>query len=256
VSRPALLRATEREVLVFRRLWRGSVSISFVQPVLFLGALGFGLGELVEENQGDVDGVTYLAFIVPGLMGASAMLVGGAEALWPLMGRLKWLGSYVAMVNTPISAADAYGGWLVWIAIRTSIAAAAFLVVGAVVGGVPSPWGVLAVPAVVLCALAFAAPIGAFTASQENDFRFPIIMRLGLIPLFLFSGTFFPVEQLPDAIEPLVWLSPLWHGVELARSATTADPTLLAPVHVALLAGLVALGARLGAAAFTRRLTP
>lgn len=256
MSRPALLRATEREVVVFRRLWRGSVSIAFVQPVLFLGAIGFGLGGLVEENQGDVDGVAYLAFIVPGLMAASAMLVGGGEALWALMGRLKWMGSYLAMVNTPISAADAYRGWLVWIALRTSIAASAFLVVGAVAGGIPSPWGVLAVPAVVLCAVAFAAPIGAFTAVQDNDFRFPIIMRLGLVPLFLFSGTFFPVAQLPDGIEPLVWLSPLWHGVELARSATTADPTWLVLPHLAALIGLVALGARWGARAFTRRLTP
>lgn len=243
-------------MLVFRRLWRGSVSIAFVQPLLFLGAIGFGLGGLVEENRGDVAGLAYLDFLVPGLMGASAMLVAGGEALWPLMGRLKWMGSYLAMINTPISAADAYRGWLVWIGLRTSIAAGAFLVIGAVAGGVPSPWGVLAVPAVVLCAVAFAAPIGAFTAVQENDFRFPIIMRLGLVPLFLFSGTFFPVEQLPDGIRPLVWLSPLWHGVELARSATTADASWVAVVHVGALCALLAAGAHLGARAFTRRLTP
>ena len=254
MSRPGLLRAAEREVHVFRRLWRGSVGFSFVQPVLFLAAMGLGLGGLVDDNQGEVDGVDYLAFIAPGLMAASAMLVAANEALWSLMGRLKWIGSYQAMVNSPVSASDAYGGWLVWIALRTSLAATAFLLVAVAFGGIPSWWALLAVPAAVLCALAFAAPIGAFTATQETDFRFPIIMRLGVVPLFLFSGTFFPVTQLPDGLEPLVWLSPLWHGVELVRGATTGDLPAAAPLHVGLLVALVGAGARWGTAAFTRRL--
>ena len=257
MSRPPLLRAAEREVHVFRRLWRGSVSFAFVQPVLFLAAMGLGLGGLVEENSGDVDGVRYLAFVAPGLMAASAMLVAAGEALWPLMGRLKWMGSYKAMVATPVTAADAFGGWVVWIALRTTIAACSFLVVAAVLGGVPSPWAALAVPASVLCALAFAAPIGAFTATQETDFRFPLLMRLGIMPLFLFSGTFFPVEQLPDRLEPVAWLSPLWHGVELTRAATTGRLDGDAVVaHVAVLAALVAIGWHWGTRAFTRRLTP
>ncbi len=198
MPRPATLRAAEREVRVFQRLWRGSVSFSLVQPVLFLAAMGLGLGDLVDQNQGDVDGVPYLTFIAPGLLAASAMLVGGTEALWPLMGRLKWLGSYKAMVATPITPGDAFGGWMLWIALRTAIAAAAFLLVAAVLGAVPSAWGILAVPAAVLCGAAFAAPIGAYTATQETDLKFPVMVRLGLIPLFLFSGTFFPVEELPE----------------------------------------------------------
>ena len=163
MARPATLRAAEREVRVFQRLWRGSVSFSLVQPVLFLAAMGLGLGDLVDQNQGDVDGVPYLTFIAPGLLAASAMQVGGTEALWPLMGRLKWLGSYKAMVATPITPGDAFGGWMLWIGLRTAIAAAAFLLVAAVLGAVPSAWGILAVPAAVLCGAAFAAPIGAFT---------------------------------------------------------------------------------------------
>ena len=257
MGRSPMLRVAEREVHVFRRLWRGSVGFAFLQPLLFLGAMGIGLGGLVEESTGDVDGVRYLAFIAPGLMAASAMLVAGGDALWPLMGRLKWMGSYVAMVSTPVSASEAFGGWLIWIAVRTSLSTVAFLVAASILGGVLSMWALLAVPAAVLTGLAFAAPIGAFTATQETDFRFPLLMRLGIMPLFLFSGTFFPTEQLPDALEVAVWLSPLWHGVELCRGATTGDLDVgAAAIHVAVLISLIAAGSELGARAFRKRLTP
>ncbi len=252
-----MLRAAEREVHVFRRLWRGSVGFAFLQPLLFLAAMGLGLGGLVERNTGDVGGVPYLAFVTPGLMAASAMLVAGGEALWPLMGRLKWIGSYVAMVSTPVSASDAFRGWLIWIALRSSLSATAFLIAATALGGVISLWGVLALPAAVLSALAFAAPLGAFTAAQETDFRFPLIMRLGIMPLFLFSGTFFPTAQLPDAVEPVVWLSPLWHGIELCRGATTGDINLaLSGVHVLVLVAIITAGIWLGGRTFERRLTP
>lgn len=258
MTTPPMLRVAEREIHVFSRLWRGSVGFAFLQPLLFLAAMGLGLGGLVERNAGAVGGVSYLGFVTPGLMAASAMLVSGGEGLWPLMGRLKWVGSYVAMIATPISASQAFYGWLVWVAVRSALAAVTFLIAAAALGGVLSVWGVVAIPAAVLTALAFAAPIGAFTATQETDFRFPILMRLGLMPLFLFSGTFFPVEQLPDAVELLVWLSPLWHGVELCRAATTgiADSPFLLLVHVAVLVALLAAGARLGGLTFRRRLTP
>jgi len=259
VARSTVLRVTEREVQVFRRLWRGTLGFALVQPVLYLGAIGLGLGGIIDENRGDVDGLPYLAFVAPGLLAASAMMVGGGEGLWPLQGRLKWMGSYKAMVATPITPSDAFRGWLIWIAVRTTLAAGAFLLVAALVGGVRSGWGVLAVPAAVLCAVAFAAPVGAFSASQPNDATFPLVMRLGVIPLFLFSGTFFPVEQLPDAAEPLVWLSPLWHGVELARAATTgrlAGGWVELVVHVAVLVGVLAAATVAGSRAFTRRLAP
>lgn len=257
MARTAMLRVAEREIHVFSRLWRGSLGFTFLQPLLFLAAMGLGLGGLVERNRGTVEGVSYLAFVAPGLMAASAMLIAGGEGLWPLMGRLKWIGSYTAMVATPVSASEAYGGWLIWVALRTTLGAVAFFTVAAALGGVLSPWGLLAVPAAVLAGMAFAASIGAFTATQETDFRFPIIMRLGLMPLFLFSGTFFPTSQLPDVVEMVVWFSPLWHGVELCRGATTGDlHAASAVVHVVVLCGLLAAGSWLGARAFTRRLTP
>jgi lipooligosaccharide transport system permease protein len=112
------------------------------------------------------------------------------------------------------------------------------------------------VPAAALCAAAFAAPLTAFAASQETDARFPLVMRIGIMPLFLFSGTFFPISQLPDALQPLCVISPLWHGVELCRGAMTGSIDFWPAVaHVAVLGACVVAGWRWGARSFTRKLS-
>ncbi|MBA2625238.1 MAG: ABC transporter permease [Acidimicrobiia bacterium] len=249
------LRVVERELRIFRRLWRGSIFTSFLTPVLFLAAMGFGLGGLVDERNADVAGVDYLEFLAPGLLAASAMVSAAGGSLWPVMGGMKWTRTFHAMVSTPLAASDVYGGFVAWISLRATISAAAFLLVATVLGAVPSPWGVLALPATALTAAAFVAPLAAFSATQDSDAAFPVIMRLGIVPLFLFSGTFFPLEQLPDGLEPLAVLSPLWHGVELCRGATTGSLDLLPALgHVAALLACVAAGCWWGARTFTRRL--
>jgi lipooligosaccharide transport system permease protein len=251
----AVFRVVEREARVFRRLWRSSVYSSFVTPVLFLAAIGLGLGGLVDERRGDVAGLDYLSFVAPGLLAASAMQTAAGESLWPVMAGTKWVRTFHAMVATPVGAADVYGGFVVWTAVRVSMSATAFLIVAALLGGVPSAWGVLALPAAVLCAAAFAAPLAAFAATQEVDVAFPLILRLGIVPLFLFSGTFFPVDELPDWLRPISALSPLWHGVELCRAATTGSVEWgAAAAHVAILAGCVGAGWVWGTRSFTRRL--
>jgi lipooligosaccharide transport system permease protein len=256
VSTPATLRVVERELQVFRRLWRGSVFSSFVSPVLFLAAMGVGLGGLVDQR-GSVQGLDYLAFVTPGLMAATALLQAAGESLWPVLGGMKWMRTSHAMVATTVGAADVFGGFLVWTAIRAVMSSTAFVIVAALLGGVASPWGVLAVPASVLGALSLAAPLAAFSATQETDLAFPIIMRIGIIPLFLFSGTFFPVSQLPRGLRPLSALSPLWHAVELARAATTGHVHwAAAAVHVVVLVACLAAGTALGIRTYTRRLTP
>jgi lipooligosaccharide transport system permease protein len=133
--------------------------------------------------------------------------------------------------------------------------AVAFLAVAALLGGIPSWWGLLAVPAAVLCACAFAALLSAFASTQETDASFPVIMRLGVVPLFLFSGTFFPIEQLPAALRPLAVASPLWHGVELCRMATTGSISWVpAAGHLAVLVAVTAAGAWWGMRTFGRKL--
>ncbi|CAN5836134.1 ABC transporter permease [soil metagenome] len=255
MAAPTMLRVVEREARVFRRLWRGSVFSSFVTPVLFLAAIGLGLGGLVDERNTDVEGLSYLVFVAPGLLAAGAMQSSAGDSLWPIMAGAKWLRTYHAMVATPVSAADVFGGHLVWTAVRTALSAGAFLLVATLLGGVPSAWGVLAVPFAMLGGAAFAAPLSAFAATQETDITFPVILRLGIVPLFLFSGTFFPIAQLPDGLQPLARLSPLWHAAELCRAATTGTLAWGSTVgHVLVLAGFVAVGAWFGTRTFTRRL--
>jgi lipooligosaccharide transport system permease protein len=251
-----MLRVVEREFQVWRRLWRGAAASMFLNPVLFLAAMGLGLGSLVDAHSGSVGGVTYLQFVAPGLLVASAAQLAAGESLWPVVAGVKWIRFYHGIVATPIRASDVFGGFVVWNAMRTMMSASVFLLVAALLGAIASWWGVLAIPVAALTAAAFCAPLGAFSITQETDFAFPIIMRLGILPLFLFSGTFFPISQLPNWLEPIAYFSPLWHGVALARAATTGDFAFLPTVgHVAALLAFVVVGAWFGVRTFTRRLT-
>lgn len=253
-----ILRAVERDAVVSRHLWKGMVFSTLIQPVLFLGAMGVGLGDLVDGGEGPaLAGGTYLAFVAPGLLAASAMQSAAGDSLWPIMGGTKWFGHFHGMVASPLRAADVFGGHVVWTACKCGGSAVAFLVVAALLGAVASPWAVLALPVAMLCAAAFAAPIAAYAVGRETDGSFSVVMRLGIIPLFLFSGTFFPLEQLPAALHPVAVVLPLFHAVELCRDLTTGTPTVAAAaVHLAVLTAWTAAGWWAGTRAFARRLTP
>ena len=249
------LRVVEREAQVFRRLWRGSAFSTFLTPVLFLAAIGLGLGGLVDEGGGEVEGVDYLVFVAPGLLVAGAMQSAANDSLWPVMAGTKWLRTFHGMVATPLAPTDVFAGHVLWVAIRSVLSAGAFLLVAALLGAVPSVEGLLAVPVAALCATAFAAPLAAYAASQDSELTFVLVMRLGVMPLFLFSGTFFPISQLPGWLQGLAVLSPLWHGVELARSATTGQIDVAdATGHVLALLVVIALGCWAGARTWRRRL--
>lgn len=247
------IRVVEHQVRIYRRFWRGPVVGYVLTPVLFLGAMGLGVGGLVKQDT--VAGVSYLAFVTPGLMAASAMQAAAGESLWPIMAGTKWIRTFHGMVATPIGPGDVFIGVIAWTGVRAAIGGTLFLTIATLFGGVISWWAPLAIPAAVLTALAFAAPLAAFSATQDTDFRFPIIMRLGIVPLFLFSGTFFPVSQLPDWLQPLSWLSPLWHGVELCRGATTGSiDARQAVANVAILVAIILAGTAWGIRTFTRKL--
>lgn len=251
-----VVRALERELLVYVRTWRGSAFTSFVQPMLFLGAMGLGLGGLVDESGGGPAGFDYLTFVAPGLLAASALLSAAGESLWGVMGGVKWMGQFNSMVATAMTPGDVYGGLVLSTGVRSFIAGIPFLAVAAALGGVTSWWAPLALVPTVLLALASSACLSAYSVTRETDSTFPLILRLGVIPMFLFSGTFFPVDQLPGAVQPLVWVSPLWHAVEAARDATTGSLDALTALHLALLVGLIAAALPFGVRGFTRRLTP
>src|SRR5690349_23025971 len=243
-----MTRVVESRALEYRRTFRASLFSSFLNPVLFLVAMGVGLGTYVDRSGAGsqaLGGLSYLQFLAPGLLAATTMQAAAFESTFPIMAGLNWQKIFHAMYATPIGPRDIVVGNLAWIAIRLTAIAAIFVVVMTLFGAAASPLIVLAIPAAVLTGMAFATPIVAFSATQRTPDKFNAIFRFGITPLFLFSGTFFPISNLPAAIQPIAWLSPLWHGVELTRGLAlgtiTADP-LRAVVHVAILVAIFLAG--------------
>ena len=249
-------RVVEREMRVFAKLWRGSVISSVVTPVLYLSAMGLGLGGIVDARNRSVGGLSYLAFVTPGLMAAGAALSTTGESLWPVLSGFKWMQHYHAMSAAVPRPGDIYDGAVAWLGCHVALSSTVFLIVATLLGGVHSAWAPLAVPATVLGALALGAPLAAFSATQDSDAAFSPIMRLAVFPLFLFSGTFFPVSLLPGWGQGLVVLSPLWHAVELCRAATTGRGSWVAVGHVAALLACIFAGVIWGHRTFARRLCP
>ena len=240
----------------YRRTWRGSIYTSVLSPVLYLGAMGLGLGKLVDAHgTARLGGVSYLAFLAPGLLAAAAMQAGIEESTYPVLGSVKWRRTYYAAAASPLRPADIFHGHLLFTTMRLAMNSAIFLVVMAAFGAITSPWVLAALPVAVLTGLAFAAPIEAWAITVVKDTSFALVFRFGMIPLFLFSGTFFPVTQLPAWIRPLAYVTPLWHGVALCRSLSLGTATLGgALVHVGYLAALAAVSIAVGNRTYRRRL--
>ena len=243
----AASRVFEHRATTYRRVFLGSLFTSFVSPTLFLMAMGLGLGGLVNAQSPDAfGGVTYLQFLAPGLLAGTAMQTGIFEATFPIIRGLVWRRIFHAMYATPISPEAVALGTLAFIAFRLLLVATVFTLVSALFGATTSPLAILGIPAAVLTGLAFSGLMGAYMATQRTPDKFSAIFRWVVTPLFLFSGTFFPVSRLPAVIQPVAWLSPLWHGVELTRGAslgTLLDDPVRAVLHLTVLIGLTALGA-------------
>jgi lipooligosaccharide transport system permease protein len=209
--------------------------------------MGLGLGGYVDQNPDpSLAGLTYLQFLAPGLLAATTMQSGSFEAAFPILGGLQWNKIFHAMFATPIRALDIALGNIAWIALRLTLVSTVFAIVVVAFGASRSPLIVLAIPAAVLTGLSFTTPIMAFTATQRTPDRFAAMFRFGITPLFLFSGTFYPIESLPGFLQPMAWLSPLWHGVDLCRALmldTIGRDPLLALIHVVVLAAITILGA-------------
>lgn len=251
------LRSFEYWLYRYRRTWRGTAVTSFLSPALYLAAMGYGLGSLIDRGSGSVTlaGLDYLGFLAPGLLAATAMQAAVMECTWPVLGALRWERSYHAMTATPLRPTDLLVGHLMFVTLRLVIASAAFLLVAVAFGALRSPWVLVAWPAAVLCGLAHATAVEAFSVTRENDHGFAALNRFVVVPLFLFSGTFFPVEQLPRAFEVFAYVTPLWHGVDLCRDlALDAAGAGESFGHVAYLLLWVVVGAAFAARNYRRRL--
>jgi lipooligosaccharide transport system permease protein len=243
----------------YRRNWRATVVSSILQPLLFLLAFGVGFGTLIDGTGRAVEatgGVDYLVWLAPALLCVSAVQSGLFDSTYPVLSGFKWQRVYLAMTATPITPGQVVAGHLGWLALKIGGSGAVYVGVIAVFGGVRSPGVVLSLLVAVVTGLAVAAPVTAFTAAVENEgTAFTVLFRLVLVPMMLFSGTFFPITQLPELVQPLTWASPLWHGTELARAAALGRWAVLpALAHAGFLLALLAAGAAVAVVRFRRRL--
>ncbi|MBV9822629.1 MAG: ABC transporter permease [Actinobacteria bacterium] len=235
-----------------RRYFKVSAIAQLGAPVLYLLSLGIGLGSIVNARSGGQSlGTSYLSFLAPALISATALQVAVGESTYPvLFGGFKYGRVYFAMNATPLTARQIAGGVLGWIAARAAFSATLYLVVVACFGGVRSVGALLCVPIATLGAMALAAPIMVYSATVETERGgFAAIFRFLVMPMFLFSGTFYPVSKLPDWGQALAWLSPLWHATELARWAS------LGSLHLSSGVGRVSAGVLLGHLAILTALT-
>ena len=237
-------RVWHRNWLVYRRLWHRSIAFGFLQPILFLTAMGVGIGALL--TTGDLDafgGFPYIDWLGPGLLAAMAMQTATFESTYPIMNKIMWGRNYEAMLSTPLTTRHIIVGELFWVAFRIGTLATVFLVVLTLFGIVRSPVAILAMPVAVLIGTAFSSCLVAFTATQRNDVGFSAIFRFVINPLFLFSGTFFPLSNLPDQVQWVAWLTPLFHGVQLIRGLVLDSLNwAAAPIHLAYLLAMLAIG--------------
>ena len=247
------LRAYEYWLSSYRRVWRGSVVSTVLNPVLYLSALGIGLGTLV--NRGNSLGVPYLDYVAPGILATTAMFVASFESSYPVMAAIRWTRQFYAQLATPLRVRDALAGHQLYVMSRVATGAAIYLVVLALFGATRSWLSFFAWPSAILLGLAFSAPIASMAAWLERDEGFNALFRFGVTPMFLFSGTFFPISRLPEGIRQLAWLTPTWHGVSLIRSLTLGYAALWPSLgHAVYLGAWAAAGLVLAQRTFSRRL--
>ena len=239
----------------YAQTWRGSVASSVLFPIFYLTALGVGVGHRVTANSGLVDGQTYLHFIAPSLLATTTMQLGEGESLWPVLAAVKWVRSYHAAVATPLEPIDILVGKLSWVVTRALATGVVYTIVIGAFGALQSWWS-LTLPLIGgLITLAFAAPFVAYAASVQSDASFVAIYRFAIVPMFLFSATFYPVNAYPGYLRPVVQFVPLYHGVALARSAAFGEWPLLPTLgHLTVLLALAVAGVLWGRRTLRRRL--
>jgi len=243
----------ERNVMAYRHQWIVLLT-GFVEPVLYLLGIGFGIGSLVRNvpiGHGQV--ISYAMFVAPALMASSAMNGAIYESTFNLFYKLRYVRSFDAIIATPVGVEDATVGEIIWAVGRGSLYSVGFLVLMLALGLVASPWAILAIPAAVLVGFAFAALGSVITTFMRSWQDFDGV-QLGLQPMFLFSATFFPITVYPPALQVLVEITPLYRGIDLIRGLTTGAVGAGQLVDVAYLLLMGIAGVTIAALRLRRRL--
>jgi lipooligosaccharide transport system permease protein len=250
-------RQTDYWLTVLRRTFRGTLFTSFLMPFLYLTAMGVGLGNFVDSSSSHraLGGLSYLAFIAPGLLATTALQTAVFESTYPVMSGFKWMRFYYSMAATPLDAVDIVFAQLAFLALRVVLTCGVFLLVMGAYGALHDWLGaVVALAVAILIGLAHGAPVVGLSARMKSESGFSLIFRLGLLPMMLFSGAFFPIRQLGD-FAWIAYVTPIWHGVDLSRMLTTGQvETWSALGHVAYLVACVVFGWFYAVTGFRRRL--
>ena len=246
----------EWRLISMKAYWTSAVGSSLLTPVLYLIAMGVGLGTLVDAGSGGVAGVPYLTFVAPGLLVSTVVMSAGSEMTFPVMDGFKWSKLYFARSATAASAMQVAVGEVVAVGVRFLAEAAIFWVILVVAGvaGLAS-WPMIAVAA--LAGMALGTPLMAYAATLENEgYQFALVQRFVIAPMFLFAGTFFPLESMPIYLQWIGWVSPMWHGTQVARLLAFGLPVpgWMVAVHLGVLVLYAVGGTVLAARFFTRRL--
>ena len=255
--REGLGRQLDYWLTVYKRTWKASVVSSFLSPVMYVLAMGVLLGGFIAGDPDQLEGATsYLAFVVPGLVAAHAMQTAVGEVTYPVMGAIKWHKTYYAQLATPLEPAHLVSGHLMFVLFRLVTTCGVFMLVLAPFGVFATWWGPFAAyGAQLLVGMVFASLVYGWSARLRDEAGFGVLFRLGIFPLFLFSGAFFPVTNLGDAGAWVARLTPLWHGVNLSRmfSVGVVDWSVAA-INVAVLVALLVVGWFWSVSGLTKRL--
>lgn len=222
IAPPLVWQVFRRNFMVYRRTWMVSMSFNFIEPLLYLAAMGIGLGSYVSS----MEGMPYLNFLASGLTVSSAMFAAAYECTYGSFVRMQFQKIYDAIIATPASAADVVLGDMLWGSFKSFLYGSIILLVIFVLGLVQSPWALLVPPVLWLAGLTFAAMSMAWIGLVPNIDSFNYYFSLVVTPLFLLSGIFFPLSDLAAPVQAIAWFSPLYHAVQVARGLVTGHVSL------------------------------
>jgi lipooligosaccharide transport system permease protein len=228
-------RVWQRNMTIFRKYWKTLLLPNFVEPLLYLAALGLGLGTFIQR--GGIEGQSYVQFIAPGLLASNAMFAASFESTFNTYVKLKIQRTYDAIVTTPVNAEDVVAGEYLWAGTRAALYGTGFLAVLTVLGlafGEPlitSWWALLIPPALLMIGIMFSVTGTLFTSLIDRIDLFSYYFTLVVTPLFLFSGIFFPIEDFPAPVPQVAWFTPLYHAVNVCRALAVGPiPAVLVDV--------------------------
>jgi lipooligosaccharide transport system permease protein len=247
------IHVVERNLVLFPHFWKVLLA-GFIEPVLYLLAIGFGIGSLIKSIPlGDGHYVSYAVFVAPALMASSAMNGAIFETTFNMFFKLRHMKLYEGVVATPVGVEDVAAGEVMWAVARGSVYSVGFIVVMVAMHLVASPWAILAIPAALLVGVAFAA-VGVAGTTFIRQWQDLDTVQLVLQPMFLFSATFFPITVYPPALRVVVELTPLYHGIDLIRGLTTGALSTGMLGDVAYLVAIAVAGVTVAALRLRRQL--